>query len=72
MLPEAGGGVGCSAGGAKPSRRLLEVRGVKLDAWRGVLEGVEEVWELGQILVCERLRCLLWNSWSVVEGRAEG
>ena len=52
MLPEAGGGVGCSSGGAKPSGRLLEVRGVKLDAWRGVLEGVEEVWELGQILVC--------------------
>ena len=49
--PEAGGSCCCLPGRAKPSGRLLEVRGVDLDDWLRFLEGVEEVWELIGFLV---------------------
>ena len=66
--PEVGGLVCCLSGGVEASGRLLGIWRVRLDARRGLLEGVEEVWELGQILVCERLRCLWWSLGSVVDG----
>ena len=43
-----------------------------LDCWKGFLEGVERVWELGPILVSGEGKCLLWISRSVVEDGAEG
>ena len=51
MLPEVGGLVYCSSGGKEPSGRLLGVWRRDLDGWKGFLEGVERVWELGPILV---------------------
>ena len=43
LLPEVGSLVCCSSGGMEPSGRKLGVWRVRLDAWNGFLESMEEV-----------------------------